>query len=69
MRTDVPILVSPEEASFQLSVPVEEIRPLIEADEIVAVKVRGHLLILFESLTAFARREARRNRSKKAATA
>jgi hypothetical protein len=68
MRTDIPILIPLEEAAFQLSVPMEEIPPLIEAGEIAAIRIRGQLLVLYDSLVAFARREARRGRDKKVAT-
>jgi hypothetical protein len=68
MRTDTPILVPLEEAAFQLSVPMEEIPTMIQAGEIAAIRVRGRLLVLYDSLVAFARREARRGRNKKVAT-
>jgi hypothetical protein len=69
MRTDAPILVPPEEAAFQLSLPVEEIPPLIRDGEISAVRVHGRVLVLYDSLVAFARREARRNRVQRTVTA
>ncbi len=53
-----------EEAAFQLSLPEEEILPLVRAGEITAVRVRGRFLLIYDSLVAFARREGRRNRSK-----
>jgi len=59
-RTDKPLLVSIPEAGFQLSLPNEEIAALIHDSELVAVKVRGQVLIVYDSLTAFTRR-ARRN--------
>jgi hypothetical protein len=68
MRTDIPILIPLEETAFQLSLPVEEIPPLIEAGEIAAIRVHGRLLVIYDSLVAFARREARRGRDKKVAT-
>lgn len=60
MRTDKPLLVSIPEASFQLSLPKEEIAVLVRDGELVAVKVRDQVLVLYDSLTAFTRR-ARRN--------
>jgi excisionase family DNA binding protein len=60
MRTDKPLLVSIAEASFQLSLSNEEIAALIRDGELVAVKVRGQVLVVYDSLTAFMRR-ARRN--------
>jgi excisionase family DNA binding protein len=62
MRTDKPLLVSIAEASFQLSLPNDEIAALIRDGELVAVKVRDQVLVLYDSLTAFTRR-ARRNRA------
>jgi excisionase family DNA binding protein len=60
MRTDKPLLVSIAEASFQLSLSKEEIAALIRDGDLVAVKVRGQVLVVYDSLTAFMRR-ARRN--------
>jgi hypothetical protein len=60
MRTDKPLLVSIAEAGFQLSLPQEEIIALIRDDELVAVKVRGQVLVAYDSLVAFTRR-AKRN--------
>jgi hypothetical protein len=60
MRTDKPLLVSIPEASFQLSLPTEEIVALIRDGELVAVNVRGQVLVVYDSLTSFTRR-ARRN--------
>jgi excisionase family DNA binding protein len=60
MRTDKPLLVSIGEASFQLSLPPEEIVKLIRDGELVAVRVRDRILVVYDSLTAFTRR-ARRN--------
>jgi excisionase family DNA binding protein len=68
MRTDKPLLVSVAEASFQLSLPNDEIAALIRDGELVAVKVKGQVLVLYDSLTAFTRR-ARRNSVTVAATA
>jgi excisionase family DNA binding protein len=56
MRPDKPLLVSIIEASFQLSLPREEIAALIRDGELVAVKVRGQVLVVYDSLTAFTRR-------------
>lgn len=61
LRTDKPLLVSVAEASFQLSLPNEEIAALIRDDELVAVRVRDKVLVVYDSLTAFARRAQRNN--------
>ena len=61
MRTDKPLLVSIPEASFQLSLPKEEIAVLIRDGELVAVKVRDQVLVLYDSLAAFTRRAKRNN--------
>jgi excisionase family DNA binding protein len=60
MRTDKPLLVSISEASFQLSLAKEEIAALIRDGELVAVKIRGQVLVVYDSLAAFTRR-AKRN--------
>ena len=60
MRIDKPLLVSVPEAGFQLSLPEKEIAALILDGELVAVKVRDQVLVVYDSLTAFTRR-ARRN--------
>jgi len=60
MRTGKPLLVSIAEAGFQLSLPNNEIAALIRDGELVAVKVRGQVLVVYDSLAAFTRR-ARRN--------
>jgi hypothetical protein len=57
---DKPLLVSFAEAAFQLSLPQEDIAALIRDGELVAIKVRGQELVVYDSLTAFTRR-ARRN--------
>jgi hypothetical protein len=56
MRTASPLLVSISEAEFQLSLPAEEISALIRDGELVAVKVRGQVLVVYDSLVAFTRR-------------
>lgn len=56
MKTANPLLISIAEASFQLSVPPEEIGALIRDGDLVAVNVRGHVLVAYDSLTAFTRR-------------
>jgi excisionase family DNA binding protein len=61
MRTDKPLLVSITEASFQLSLPDDEIAALIRDGELVAVKVRDQVLVVYDSLTAFTRRARRNN--------
>lgn len=60
MKTATPLLISIVEASFQLSLPAEEISALIRDGDLVAVNVRGHDLVTYESLTALARRIRRR---------
>jgi excisionase family DNA binding protein len=60
LRTDKPLLISIAEACFQLSLPRDEVAALIRDGELVAVKVRDQVLVVYDSLTAFARR-ARRN--------
>lgn len=60
MRTANPLLVSLAEAGFQLSLPEKDIIALIRDGDLVAVRVRGQLLVIYESLTAFTRR-AKRN--------
>ena len=64
MRTDKPLLVSVAEASFQLSLPQEEIAALIRDGELVAVKVRYQVLVVYDSLTAFTGRMRRNNAAK-----
>lgn len=59
MRTDKPLLVSVAEAGFQLSLPTAEIAALIRDGELVAVKVRDQVLVVFDSLIAFTRRAKR----------
>jgi hypothetical protein len=61
MRTDKPLLVSIAEASFQLSLPNNEIAALILERELVAVKVRDQVLVVYDSLAAFTRRAQRNN--------
>jgi excisionase family DNA binding protein len=60
MKTATPLLVSLEEAAFQLSVPREEIVALIRERDLTAVKVRDKVLVAYDSLVAFTRR-AKRN--------
>jgi hypothetical protein len=59
MRTANPLLVSLNEASFQLSLPTEEIVALISDGDLTAVRVRGQVLVAYDSLTAFTRRVKR----------
>jgi len=59
MRTDYPLLVSLGEASFQLSVPEEDVVALIREGDLTAVKVRDHVLVAYDSLRAFMRRAKR----------
>jgi hypothetical protein len=60
MRTATPLLVSLAEAGFQLSLPEKDIIALARNGDLVAVKVREQVLVVYESLTAFTRR-AKRN--------
>ena len=60
MKTANPLLVSLAEAGFQLSLPQEDVIALVRDGDLVTVKVRGQVLVVYESLTAFMRR-ARRN--------
>jgi hypothetical protein len=60
MKTANPLLVSLTEAGFQLSLPENDIIALVRDGDLVAVKVRGQILIPYESLTVFTRR-AKRN--------
>jgi len=61
MKTDNPLLVSIAEAGFQLSLPKEEIGALIHDGELVAVRVKGQVFVIYESLTAFTRRARRKD--------
>lgn len=60
MKTAAPLLVSIPETKFQLSLSEEDIHALINEGELVAVKVRGQVLVVYESLVAFTRRARRR---------
>ena len=60
MKSATPLLVSIAEAAFQLSVSEIDVIGLIYDGEMVAVSVRGKILVVYESLTAFTRR-AKRN--------
>jgi len=59
MRTDKPLLVSVAEASFQLSLSTQDVDALIRDGEIVAIKARGQILVVYDSLAAFTRRARR----------
>lgn len=59
MKTACPLLVSQQEAAFQLGVPVDDVQRLVHEGELVAVCIRGHPLIVYESLVALTRRAAR----------
>jgi hypothetical protein len=61
MKTATPLLVSMAEAGFQLSLPQDDIVSLIRDGDLVALKVRGQVLVEYQSLISFMRR-ARRNR-------
>jgi hypothetical protein len=63
MKTGWPLLVSPREASFQLGDrSLSDIAALIRSGDLVAVKVRGETLVIYESLVAFIRRVKRQHR-------
>jgi hypothetical protein len=63
MKTGLPLLVSLRETSFQLSDrPLSDIAALIRSGELVAVRVRGEMLVIYESMVAFIRRAKRQNR-------
>jgi len=59
MRPDKPLLVSIAEASFQLSLPGEDIAALIHDGQLTAVNVRDQILVIYDSLIAFTRRVKR----------
>ncbi len=59
VKTDKPLLISITEAGFQLSLSEQEVALLIRDGELVAVKVRGQVLVVYASLTAFTRRAMR----------
>jgi excisionase family DNA binding protein len=61
MRTGLPLLISLAEAAYQLSLPAEDVAALVRDGELVAVKVRGQVLVLYDSLTAFTRRVRRQS--------
>lgn len=61
LRTDKPLLISIAEACFQLSLPNEEVAALIRDGELVVVKVREQVLVVYDSLTAFTRRARRKS--------
>jgi hypothetical protein len=66
MKTANPLLVSLVEAGFQLSLPEKDVAALIRDGDLIAVKVRGQVLLVYESLTTFTRR-AKRNSADSAA--
>ena len=66
MKTANPLLVSLAEAGFQLSLPEKDITALIHDGEIVAVNVRGQVLVAYDSLVAFTRRAKRQRASSEA---
>ena len=59
MKTANPLLISLAEAEFQLSLPEKDIIALIRDGDLIAVKVRGQVLLVYESLAAFTRRAKR----------
>jgi excisionase family DNA binding protein len=60
MKTANPLLVSLDEAAFQLSLPKEQITALIREGDLTAVRVRDQVLVIYDSLVALTRR-AKRN--------
>ena len=59
MRTSptYPLLISLAETGFQLgSLPEEDVIALIADGEITAMKVRGQVLVAYDSVVAFTRR-------------
>lgn len=63
MRADKPLLISIPEASFQLSLPSEDILALVRDGDLTAVKVRNQVLVIYDSLIAFTRRAKRRSQA------
>jgi hypothetical protein len=59
MKTATPLLVSLPETTYQLGLPKEDIAALIRDGELVAVRVRGQVLVVYESLISFTRRVKR----------
>ena len=59
MKTATPLLISLEEAAFQLSISKEEVGALIRERELTAVKVCDKVLVVYDSLLAFTRRVKR----------
>ena len=56
MKTANPLLVSIAEAGFQLDLPSEDVNALIQNGNLTAVRIRGHLLVRYDSLVKFVRR-------------
>jgi excisionase family DNA binding protein len=61
MKTATPLLISLEEAAFQLSISRDEVGALIRDRELTAVKVCDKVLVAYDSLLAFTRRVKRNN--------
>jgi excisionase family DNA binding protein len=61
MKTATPLLVSLDEAAFQLSISREEVGALIRERELTAVMVCDKVLVAYDSLLAFTRRVKRNN--------
>ena len=59
---DHPLLVPISEVEFQLTLGESDVLALIRAGELTAVKVRGEVRVIFESVEAFARRAKKRDR-------
>jgi excisionase family DNA binding protein len=61
MKTAFPLLVSLEEAAFQLSISREEVVQLVRERDLTAVQVLNKVLVAYDSLVAFTRRAKRNN--------
>ena len=59
LRTDFPLLVSTQEAGFQLGLSQDDILDLIREGDIDSVSVRGRVLVVYDSLLRFTRRARR----------
>jgi hypothetical protein len=61
MKTATPLLISLVEAGFQLSLTQEDVVSLIREGELVALNIRGQILLEYRSLLTFTGR-AKQNR-------
>ena len=59
MKTATPLLVSLEEAAFQLSMSKEEVVELIRERDLTAIRVRDKVLVAYDSILSFTRRAKR----------